>query len=176
MKISVVIPTFNRPNYLYKLLTQFDNENYLPDEILVINNCSDLHYEEKSYINIKPKMIVNKINIGGAGNIIRCFEEAESQWLWIIGDDDEIKPNAIDIIRNDIKNNQDAATIFYSNYMGPISENYHTKNTDEFSKSLNEINFGGRLWLSGSLYNRKYLKKFFVNYIDYNIIVLLVYF
>jgi glycosyltransferase involved in cell wall biosynthesis len=158
MKLSVVIPTYNRPEKLRNLLSQLDLSSVVPDEIIVINNASDLVYPDIAYKKINPIFIRNPINIGGVANLLRCYEVASYQWLWIIGDDDGAKENAIEIIKKDIYEFNEAATIFYSNYMAPIVKGFVTENSHDFMKAFEPKDFGGRLWISSAVYNRNFLK------------------
>lgn len=43
-------------------------------------------------------------NAGLVGNIIRCFENCSTEWLWVLGDDDPIAPNAVDRLLASINN------------------------------------------------------------------------
>lgn len=158
MSISVIIPTYNRPEQLINLLEQLDHGSVMPDEVVIINNCSDLIYPNIKLKNIRPRVIFNSVNVGGVGNVLKCFEEAKSQWMWIIGDDDGVKLDSIEIIRGDIDLYKEAATIFYSNYMSPIAKSFLIEKTSDFLKVFDKEKFGGRLWISSAIYNRKYLK------------------
>lgn len=51
----------------------------------------------------KPVLVsANGTDIGGNANILRCVELADTEWVWIIGDDDEARPGALAAIIEDI--------------------------------------------------------------------------
>ena len=52
------------------------------------------------------KFLRNKSNIGGDANIIKAFEVASGDWLWILGDDLPYK-ESVDIIYSNIEDKKD---------------------------------------------------------------------
>ena len=117
--LTIAIPTYNRIEHLIKnipfLLDQLTDEC----ELIIVDNCSDEDVETKiqniikKYSRIKFNIIRNSTNIGLFGNILKCFEEANSKWLYIMGDDDRLLPNSVLLLLNDIKNNSDTINISY---------------------------------------------------------------
>lgn len=103
--LTIGIPTYNRKNELIRLLdsiSQFSNNDL---SIIVADNCSD--YDIAEVIRDFPRLSINLVrrpyNIGPVANILRLFEEAKSEWLMIVGDDDEIActfKESIDVINN----------------------------------------------------------------------------
>jgi glycosyltransferase involved in cell wall biosynthesis len=160
MKLTIVIPTYNRPKQLLHtlelLLPQMTNDCFL----LILDNHSDIPVE--SYVidilnkhpNIKYNIIRNRVNIGGDSNIMRCFEYCETDWLWTLGDDDEITNSAINTILNDIKENSDA---LYINYYSP--NNLHpVRNRSITCFGLNEFlinidSLASVIFMSSNVYN-----------------------
>jgi glycosyltransferase involved in cell wall biosynthesis len=164
--LTIAIPTYNRPQQLTKtialLLPQLNHNCFLR----VIDNHSDIPVE--TYVNpvlkdldIKNYEIIrNNVNIGADSNIIRCFEYCETRWLWTLGDDDEIVPNAVDIILNDITKYPEAAFI---NYCSP-SYNRPTRTItkigygkEDFLKNIDS--FGATIYMSCNVYQMKYILK-----------------
>lgn len=109
-KITIAIPTFNREKEIKRqisfLLTIIDEDF----TILVIDNASDVPVSsifDESVINLSKKKLSiyrNDVNIGGYANVLRCFERCETEYLWIIGDDNSIKEDFIHSIKKSVDN------------------------------------------------------------------------
>lgn len=75
-------------------------------ELIICDNSSDIEVEELLNQSFPKehhiyRVVRNKYNIGLAANILRAFEIASGHWLWILGDDDEALPDAVEtILRN----------------------------------------------------------------------------
>lgn len=90
--MEIIIPTYNREKCLDNLLSQFANSPFLNYKITVIDNASEdntLGICEK-YKEIFPNLIIfrNNKNIGLSANLLRCFETATSEYMWLVGDND----------------------------------------------------------------------------------------
>lgn len=99
IKITVGIPTYNRPQEIKQRLVEL-HEISLCDfikEILVFDNSSN--YETMEVVakigNPKVRYSRNKTNIGFNGNIMSLYLEAAGDYIWYLGDDDEICPDII---------------------------------------------------------------------------------
>jgi glycosyltransferase involved in cell wall biosynthesis len=159
--LTIVIPTYNRHNELIHtlelLLPQLTSECFL----LIIDNHSDTLVSEstasvfKRYHDIHYEVRRNNVNIGGNSNIIRCFEYCETEWLWTLGDDDEIARNAIEIILSDIaKYNEVTMINYYSPQQNrPVrSSLVITKGPTEFLQKIDSL--GAVMYMSCNVYNR----------------------
>ncbi|HTK19654.1 MAG TPA: glycosyltransferase [Mucilaginibacter sp.] len=109
--LSVVIPTYNRPELLTRLVKQI--LNFLPHwaDLTVLNNASTrfdgfIETFEKQLNSGVFKLVTHKLNVCGDENILRGFEYATADWVWIIGDDDEIFDTSFDIIKKTIEMHQ----------------------------------------------------------------------
>jgi glycosyltransferase involved in cell wall biosynthesis len=119
VKLSIVIPTFNRNATLCQnlpaLLAQINDDV----ELTILDNASTIpvSYSIKNVLEMYPTKVVNvirnKANIGAAANILRSFEVASAPWLWILGDDDAVSENAIKDI---IKTIQEYPTCVFLNF------------------------------------------------------------
>ena len=120
MKLSICIPTYNRSKHLKNCLESIvSNEikNNLDFQICISNNCSTDETESlvQSYIGKLPiKYNKNEANLGVARNVLKVIEIAESDFVWLIGDDDLLMPNAIIEVINLIQNHPDV-DYFYVN-------------------------------------------------------------
>ncbi len=96
--LTIAIPTFNRADHLDALLESLSEQiKAFQDDIrlVVIDNHSTddtaLRCETWKQKGLTFDYICNAENIGMAGNIIKCFEIAETEYSWTIGDDDKVR-------------------------------------------------------------------------------------
>ena len=91
-KLEIVIPTYNRAEYLDNTLNEIFNSPLKDCKITIRNNASKDNTQEicEKYERLfkNCNIITNKINIGGNANILRSYEEAEAPYVWVISDND----------------------------------------------------------------------------------------
>lgn len=117
--LSIAIPTYNRDIYLKKnlsaLLPQFRREL----EIIVSDNASTDNTTEvvEEFIEqgLPIKYLRNKTNLGWAGNFQNCYLNASAEYIMILGDDDIIVPEGINIIL-DILGRADCDVLYCETY------------------------------------------------------------
>lgn len=154
--LTIAIPTFNRGIQIERqldfLLSIIDNQT----NIIVIDNCSDekeFNYLEK-FTN-KIQLFRNEINVGMYANVLRCFELSKSEYLWIIGDDDVLKPNSLETVRNLIEKNSDQDTI---HVYARKKEVFVDKDLELYVESIE--NFSDFLSLPNAIYKLESVQKF----------------
>ena len=104
MKLTIAIPTYNRNDILEQniglLLPQLNSDC----KLLIIDNHSSIPVEEtlNPYIlkfpHVSIEVIRNRVNVGGNANVLRCIEFCETEYLWILSDDDPVLNNAVETI------------------------------------------------------------------------------
>ena len=109
MKFSIIICTYNPKNYLLDRLLNsiisFDKLSPFHEVIIVDNNSTSIDklINQIRVNNWSVNLVRNKHNVGGNENILRCFEYANGEWIWAIGDDDVIENNCFEIIYDKIQ-------------------------------------------------------------------------
>ena len=107
--LSICIPTFNRQGYLDALLANIEKQLkqfdlYQKVEVIVSDNCSE---DETASTATKYANFVdysrNDKNIGPDANFLSLFSKAEGEYIWLPGDDDEIRGDTIAYIINCIE-------------------------------------------------------------------------
>jgi glycosyltransferase involved in cell wall biosynthesis len=101
MNLSICIPTFNRAKHLANCLNSIilcNAQSEFEFEVCVSDNCStddteDVVRHAQSAIQIKYQK--NPDNLGIPRNFLNVVSMAEGDFVWLIGDDDLLKPNAI---------------------------------------------------------------------------------
>jgi len=162
LDLTIAIPTYNRSSYLARLLGLLTATNLNNIKILIVDNCStdDTEQVTKSYCDKAPKQAINyyrnPANIGADANILRCFELADTEWLWIVGDDDLPVPNCIDIVQATISAHQDCQ---YLNFASTIlalrvsrRSGFTTSGIDELVASIDC--YSNLLFVSSGVYKR----------------------
>jgi hypothetical protein len=162
--VTVVIPTFNRNEMLLRsvklLLPQLRQEV----QLAVRDNASPVPASETlrpALLSVPAGQMVvsrNPTNIGGNANVLRCIEECETEWIWILGDDDTPEPDAIDRILSEIRLADDR--LVYVNYRSELFDRtkpveLHTA-ADLFERTDSISN---ALFLSASIFRTPAIKK-----------------
>ena len=92
--ISVVIPTFKRPNSLKRLLISIISQSEQPEEIIIIDDFSEMVNEYQKVIselpksNIKINYLYNKKNMGAPYSRNKGILKAKNKWIALVDDDD----------------------------------------------------------------------------------------
>ena len=95
MKISVIIPTFNRKKTIGRAIQSVKNQSLSPFEILIIDDGSKDGTEEwvkEKFQNIKY-IYQNNQGVSSARNI--GIENAYGDWVAFLDSDDEWLPNKL---------------------------------------------------------------------------------
>ncbi len=101
MKISVCIPTYNRSTHLDNCLSSIVTSAAYSDidfEVCVSDNCSEDETQKivSGYFQLLPlKYSKNERNLGIPLNFLKVVSMAEGEFVWLIGDDDLLMPNAL---------------------------------------------------------------------------------
>jgi glycosyltransferase involved in cell wall biosynthesis len=94
MKISVVIPTRNRPDHIRKALLSLQKQTYLPAEVIIVDSSDDLAYSKEvsrqsmpfslAWLASAPSVCVQR-NKG--------ISVASNSWVFLCDDDIELAEN-----------------------------------------------------------------------------------
>jgi len=115
--VSVVIPTYNREEFISDALESCLSQSIKLDEIIVVDNhstdetCNIVSEYIKKFSNIK--LYKNKINVGMVKNWNRCVKLATSEYVGILHSDDVLPPNWHQIIRDKIKSDKSKKISLY---------------------------------------------------------------
>lgn len=115
--LSIVIPTYNRPDELKRLLKSIFRQNSSNIyEIVIVNNCSDYKIEDitSEFNSNKIRIENNPFNVRMATNMMNAFFYCKTKWMWLISDDDTVCENSIEVVNNKILNNSYACYLKFS--------------------------------------------------------------
>ena len=120
MKLSICIPPYNRASHLANCLNSIilcNSQSEFNFEICVSDNCSGdeteaVVHHAQSNINIKYHR--NHTNLGIPRNFLQVVSMADGEFIWLIGDDDLLMPDAIRVLHRLINCHPDI-DFFYVN-------------------------------------------------------------
>ena len=101
LTLTIAIPTYNRPEQIIKKLLFLENEILRLDlqfkntfEVFISDNASNLLPDDKGYRDLLNRLNVRfhrqKNNIGLVRNYCFCIDQALGDFIWVVGDDDEL--------------------------------------------------------------------------------------
>lgn len=156
-KLTVVIPTYNRASQLRKTLVRLKPQLDKRWRLMVLDNHSNEPMrgvaEEVGVLGANNVSIVRNIaNVGLAGNILRAFEVASTEWLVVLGDDDEISENYVDSILATIERFPTATFINFASTLYQRPELFLTDGLEKFVEQMD--NWSNILFISCSAFNR----------------------
>ena len=173
-QITVMIPTYNRKEWLIQLLEGLKNQTCQRFNIVISDNCSN--YDVKAdisyyidYFGERLDIYLRRDNVGSTVNINGVFSMVKTKWGWLMGDDDCPLENAVRTIYEYLDDN--VAALHFSLYQLDyfIKDYKDVKNLQEFidlywemSNGENEIvNLQGDLiFMSNKVYNLDIMRKY----------------
>lgn len=175
-KISIGIPTFNREKQLENQINKILNQDLTNiEEIIVLDNNSD--YDVESLISqfdcSKIRLEKNAFNIKMATNMQMPFLFCKTEWLWLLSDDDEVHPDSISIIVNEVNNCiDDIGMIKFSiDRLGSKQKEFDVSSLEEFIDyyyNEKKIRRGELVFISTNVYNIHNLRKFLGTAFEYS--------
>jgi hypothetical protein len=122
--LTIAIPTYNRREELLRTVAALIPGLDRRVRVVIIDNHSDYVVKEAvcgafaAEITAGFSFYRNRANLGSGPNVLRCFETAETEWVWILGDDDFPLPDAIATVLEAIVGYPEALSInFTSNIL-----------------------------------------------------------
>jgi glycosyltransferase involved in cell wall biosynthesis len=157
--LTINIPTYNRLDKLKQNLFLLDQElkKNLHAQIKVQvfdNNSTNYNSEEEAtrlktlypYLSIKK----NSANLGLSGNILKCLENVDTEWVWILADDDFILPGALDRILQLLDTDSNLVYINFNTDLVNRKSEFKTVGVEEFVRSIDS--FYNLLFVSSGIY------------------------
>ncbi len=158
--LSVVIPTYNRNARLLatleQLLPQLEREA-ARCQLLILDNASPTPVIETvgellaRFPGVKSEVQRNRANIGANANILRCFEECQTPYLWTLSDDDDLKPDAVQTILSHIEAHPECVFFnFGVEHSAPREKTYFSRGQLDFVRRMDS--FGNTIFISTNVY------------------------
>src|SRR5262245_7912600 len=133
--VSVVIPTFNRPNYLKLALSSAVEQTYRNLEIIVHDNGSDADPSTiiEEFKDARIVLYRNPINMGQSYNIIEGCLKANGKYIAILGDDDLWYPDFLSTLTAPLELNPDTILAFCDHEVIDEQGNLKVRYTESLS-------------------------------------------
>jgi len=98
-KVSILIPVYNRKQYITECIQSALNQVFTDFEIVVVDNASDDGTweicQQFAALDQRVRIFRNEVNIGPVRNWIRCAREAKGIFSKILFSDDCLEPNCL---------------------------------------------------------------------------------
>jgi glycosyltransferase involved in cell wall biosynthesis len=96
-KVSVIIPTCNRPELLKRAIRSVLEQTFQDFEIIVVDDGMKVRAEESVREINDPRIryIRNEVSLGGGGTRNRGIDEARGEYVAFLDDDDEWLPEKL---------------------------------------------------------------------------------
>jgi glycosyltransferase involved in cell wall biosynthesis len=118
--VSVLISTFNRPQYLHKALASVLEQSYRSLQVIVVNDGGkDVSHIINSFDDSRLIFINRKENFGKAFSLNEALTRAEGKYIAYLDDDDLYYSNHIETLVDALENRTDcqvAYSDFYKTY------------------------------------------------------------
>lgn len=128
--ITIAIPTFNRSEKLLERLRELASQIDAETQIVIFDNGSTDGTCEALAQMDDLKFLLQRwpTNRGICRNFIRLFEEVRGDWIWMLSDDDPVRPDALEIIKAKIKENSSSRILAFKAQGNSISKSeiYYT--------------------------------------------------
>lgn len=125
-KISVVIPTHNRPKELKRAIDSLINQTSLPDEIIVVDDGSVEPVTKHIFKNLPPSvrgvLLTNKTAKGACHARNRGIEAATGKYIAFLDDDDLFTKNKIYTLKQHIKKHPKIDVFHHSATINMVNE------------------------------------------------------
>jgi len=110
-KVSVIIPTYNRSNFIDRAINSVLNQTYPNIEIIVIDDNGNetparkIMIEKMRKYEASPNVryLKNNKNMGGALARNIGIQESSGQYITFLDDDDEYLPNKVEVQYTEMK-------------------------------------------------------------------------
>lgn len=151
-RISVVIPSHNRPDLLLKAVRSVFGQTVLPYELIVVDDGSEPPVTDDIFASappgLKTRLFRHSTARGAPAARNLGIQRAEAEWIAFLDDDDRFMPRKIEIITKIINEKSSLDVIYHPAEIVMIKEGirYHSRpgilhGQDNFDKLLlkNEI-------------------------------------
>lgn len=145
MKISVIIPTYNRPEFLEEALESVWAQTFSPYEIIIGDDSNNKETEVlverklKNKSRIPIKYFHHQPSLKQAGNVDFILQKASGDCVLLLHDDDALLPNCLEILMKPMIDFSDITASFGKQYLmnnsGEIIKGAEKKLNEKFYRT-----------------------------------------
>lgn len=165
-KITVVIPTYNKAEYIEQTIESVFRQTYTDWEIVIVDDCSSDNTEQvvQKYLSEKIRYFRHITNLGPGATFNDGIEKANTEYVTLIASDDVLLSNHLALVMNEFQNDKSVETVFTR--LKVIDENgkYLNRNiappcTDKYKLLSHLFYVGNDLPSPGVAFNKKLFEK-----------------
>ena len=108
LTVTVLIPTYNRADWLIESLNSILAQTRRPDEILVINDGSTDDTLARLDAYREDVQVLNQDNSGKSSALNKAIAQAKGDLIWVFDDDDIAVPDALETLLGLLANDPEA--------------------------------------------------------------------
>lgn len=147
--LTIAIPTYNRNIILDKTLLQLLPQLTHECDLKISDNASDVPFMYATHLN--------RFNVGSNGNVLKLIEYCTTEFIWILGDDDLVEPDAVSTVLGNIHRQP---TCSFWNFGGPIFHRHQAISGRGLSGLVGALDsWSNLLFLSTGIYRTSLLQK-----------------
>lgn len=121
---SIIIPSYNRKEYIPDLLKSLEYQTRTDFEVVIIDDCSQEPVEIKQFYSFPINVIRNQENKGAAESRNIGAAAAQKEWLLFLDDDDRFVIEKCEILAAEIHKNPQVNFIYHPAECVMINENF----------------------------------------------------
>jgi glycosyltransferase involved in cell wall biosynthesis len=142
-KIDVIIPTYNRADYLKMAIDSVLDQTYKNFNLYVLDNCSTDHTSKlmKTYSANQLTYIKNEENHGFIGNLNKALETGTSEYFQIFHDDDMLEPNFLESVVSFLDKFKDLAFVHSASHIINEENNVVKEHVLDYPETLTTTSF-----------------------------------
>lgn len=112
--ITVIIPTYNKADYISQTIESVLNQTYQNFEIIIIDDCSGDNIEDvvQKYLSDKVRYFKHEKNLGPGATFNDGIEKSNTEYITLIAGDDILLPNHLELVMNEFQKDEFIETVF----------------------------------------------------------------
>ena len=140
--VSVITPTYNRPDYLKAALTSAVRQTYSNIEIIISDNCSLENPQAivESFQDSRIRFSRNASNLGMFANTINTFKKAQGKYVACLLDDDVWSEDFLEKLVPQLEDHPNLALAFCDHYIINADGEIDDALTEHCSQLFNRAN------------------------------------
>jgi glycosyltransferase involved in cell wall biosynthesis len=162
--LTIAIPTYNRATKLRAQLERLLPQLHPEVRVCVYDNAStdDTRQVVEPFLSKGVFYFCAGFNGGGNLNFLRCFEGCETEWLWILSDDDQISATAVKDAVELVK----GCRADFIHTSTPISPHKENVTVNEVPQLFDGALLGTLIWISVGIYRVSTFRPILVIFAD----------
>ena len=111
--ITVIIPTYNKADFISQTIESVLQQTYKNFEIVIIDDCSSDNTEgvAQKYLSGKIRYFKHKTNWGPGATFNDGIKKARTEYITLIASDDILLPAHLELVINEFKKDKKIETV-----------------------------------------------------------------